>query len=129
MSNTQPPPSALHPALPYFRILAQEHAHMPDEEVTTWLTITEPDVSRSFFGSKYFQALALLAAHRIIMANKARAESAGEYPVASLSEDGGSISFRHDTPNVADEDSIYTLTTHGQEFLRIKNRRPLGPVL
>ena len=123
-----PPLSSFHPALKYFRILAAEHVNMSDEEVVVWLEMTEPLVSRSFFGLTYLQALALLTAHRITMKKKAEAEAEGAYTIASLSEDGSKISYKHDTPSVSADDSTLALTRYGQAFMEIKNNRPVGPI-
>lgn len=61
--------------LTIFRIIAKEFAGVADEEVLLWISLCEPFVSAKRFGKLYCQALALLTAHRMKLANVGASEN------------------------------------------------------
>jgi len=115
-------------ALNVFRILAAEFSELPDAEVCIWLDMTVPLVSERFFRAMYEQALVLLCAHRLKMAQKAQALADGEYEIASISEDGASETYQHERPNIDAGEGSLRLTKYGQMYLEIRDKMVVGPV-
>ena len=115
--------------LKYFRILAKEFEAISDDEIITWLKLSEPFVSKSMFGTLYRQALALLTAHRLKLAQKAADGTGDMINVSSYSEGRVSIGFGNNPASIAENtDEMLTKTIYGMQYLEIRNRvRP--PVL
>jgi len=107
-------------ALPYFRVLATEFSQKADDEVNIWLDMTKNMVSRTFFGHIYPQALALMAAHRMKLAEMAEKHAIGIAPVASISEDGASMSFALNQTDLQGQDGLLMETAYGRQYLEIK---------
>lgn len=115
-------------ALEILRMIAPEFKPVKDEDVSKFLSICEPLVSKKVFGRVYDQALALLAAHRMKMAgyganpmggSASDGGAAAGFGLASVAEAGANMSFN--TANInAGDDSWYALSPYGMEFLNLR---------
>ena len=70
------------PIITIFKIVASEFKDIPDNTVGSWIKLTSPLVSKKRFGNLYEQALALLTAHRMKMANANMA--VGDDPISDV---------------------------------------------
>jgi len=122
------------PVLAIFRVVATEFDAMGDDAVAAWIALTDPLVSRRRFGKLWAQALALLAAHRMKMAN---ANATGADPladvggigvgnlmrVASYSEGSVSLGFNTNLAQYTATDAELALTVYGIQYLSIRRMR------
>lgn len=109
-----------------FRLIAPEFETVDDDDVTQWIGLCKPLVSKKKFGGLYEQALALLAAHRMKLSGNYEPEEtaaiqsiANSGRVASYTEGQVSISFNNSTGN-GDSDAVYELTSYGQQFVNLR---------
>ena len=72
--------------LSVFRLIASEFASIEDEVVLQWMELSIPHLSKKRFGSRYNEALALLTAHKMKLANVGVVE--GEDPLFTVSKIG-----------------------------------------
>jgi hypothetical protein len=120
-------------ALEIFRLLAAEFSNLTDNEVNNWINLTFPLVSKKKFGAVYEQAVALLAAHRMKLANLSNSATTGEslieqvggissiIGINSYTEDNVSVSFKSDLSKSAPVvDGEYSLTIYGQQYLQLR---------
>jgi len=128
IETPEPLPECLQ-ALRYFRILATEFHERPDDEVCIWLEMTTPIVAPQFFRAMYLQALALLTAHRMKMAEMAQDEADGIHPVSSIKEDGGSMTFAINQPSLSMDNATLMLTVYGKAYLEIRSKMVAGPIM
>ena len=109
--------------LKYFRILAKEFEDIGDDEIITWLELSEPFISKAMFGKLYQQALALFAAHRLKLAQKAADGTGDMLNVSNYSEGRVSIGFGNNPASIAENtDELFTKTVYGVQYLEIRNR-------
>jgi len=116
-------------ALPYFRILATEFHEKADDEVCIWVEMTEPMVDSAFFGKMYLQALALLTAHRMKMAQLSQDMADGIQPIQSIAEDGGSVTYALNQSDIDSKEGSLKSTKYGQSFLEIRKTRIVGMII
>ena len=123
------------PVLKIFRLVAMEFQGLPDDTVEEWIALCVPLVSRKRFNNLYHQALALLTAHRMKLAN-ANIDP-NEDPlndvneigvgnimrVASYSEGQTSVSFNNNISQYTDTDAELALTPYGVQFLSLRRMR------
>ena len=118
------------PVLQIVRMVASEFSDIDDATVGQWIELTAPLISKKRFGSLYHQALALLTAHRMKIANvnvaEGDSEGAGDMSVGSLmrvasySEGETSVSFNSNTAQYAGTDAEYALTEYGIQYLSLR---------
>ena len=120
--------------LKVFRIVAREFAGIDDDTVIAWITLTDPFISKRRFGRLWTQALALLTAHRMKMAN---AGLTGDDPladiggigvgnlmrVANYSEGEVSLGFNHNIGQYTETNAELALTEYGIQYLSIRRMR------
>ena len=123
------------PVLKIIRLVAKEFANVSDDDVIGWIELTKPLVGRTVFRHLYNQALALLTAHRMKMANAGT--DAGDDPleevgsigignfmrVGSYSEGKTSIGFNHNLAQYAVTDAELLMTEYGIQFKTLRNMR------
>lgn len=109
-----------------FRLVAPEFDQVTDEELSKWLSLCAPLISKRKFGTLYDQALALLAAHRMKLSGKYEPEEtaaiqsiANSGRVASYTEGQVSISFNNSASS-GSSDATYELTSYGQQFIELR---------
>lgn len=109
-----------------FRLVAPEFDQVADEELSKWLSLCAPLISKRKFGTLYDQALALLAAHRMKLSGKYEPEEtaaiqsiANSGRVASYTEGQVSISF-NSSASSGSSDATYELTSYGQQFIELR---------
>ena len=106
------------PELLIFRLIAREFAELKNSYICEWICLTRKWVSRKQFRAVYEDAVALLTAHRLKLARLAEDNADGtNYPVSSISEDGGSESYA--IPNINLDMSMAGLkeSSYGRLFL------------
>lgn len=108
-----------------FRLVAPEFDQVTDEELSRWLSLCAPLISKRKFSALYDQALALLAAHRMKLSGKYEPEEtaaiqsiANSGRVASYTEGQVSISF-NSSASSGSSDATYELTSYGQQFIEL----------
>ena len=114
-----------------FRLIANEFADIPDDDVEEFIELVKPLISEKKFGNTYPMALALLVAHKLKMAgygdiSTGRVDDA--LRVSSYSEGEVSISYSVSQSGSISVDSEYTLTTYGLQFLGIR-RSKIIPIM
>ncbi|MDR1687278.1 MAG: DUF4054 domain-containing protein [Clostridiales bacterium] len=119
--------------LSIFRLIAPEFSEADDSTVETWINLSAPLVSKKRFGKLYFQALALLAAHRMKMNTGGESSSAGtdsqaiaaarSLHVASFSEGETSISFDTNLAAYTADNAEYAMTQYGLQYLNLRRLR------
>lgn len=115
--------------------MATEFAGIADETVLDWIELTAPLISKRRFGNLWAQALALLTAHRMKMANAGVAGaddpladvggiSVGNLMrVGSYSEGEVSLSFNHNISQYTDANAELALTEYGIQYLSLRRMR------
>jgi len=117
------------------RLVAPEFSGVADETVADWINLTSPLVGRRKFGGLYEQALALLTAHRMKLANVGA--PVGEDPlgdiggigagnlmrVANYSEGEVSIGFNGNMTQYTAADAELALTPYGIQYLNLRRMR------
>ncbi len=114
-----------------FRIVAPAFKAIEDDTVSQWIQLTKPFVNRKLFGKLYEQALALLTAHRMQLANCGEeaesSESGGGLQlsasdtlrVSSYSEGETSISFSNSVA-ATETNADLSLTSYGVQYLALQ---------
>ena len=123
------------PVLKIFKLVAAEFSQVSDTEVKKWIELCLPFVSKRRFNTLYHQALALLTAHRMKLANVGvkrgddplediNAISVGNaMRVASYSEGSTSVSFNNNISQYKETDAELALTTYGVQYLTLRRMR------
>lgn len=110
-------------ALETIRVIATEFADVSDDDISKWIEIAKPFISKRKFGKMYELALAYLTAHKMKMAGLGDC-SMGKVDdslrVTSYSEGAVSIGFSVSQSNNIAVDAEYTLTAYGLQFLQIR---------
>ena len=113
-------------ALEVFRMIGTEFEAMEDKDVQKWIDLVTPLISKRVFGDAYYQALALLAAHKLKM-NGYGDSSVGSVDdsirVSSYSEGSTSIGFSVSQGNNIQVDVEYALTVYGLQYLTLRRQR------
>ena len=118
-----------------FRIMATEFSALSDDVVMSWIELTDPLISQRRFGKLWAQALALLTAHRMKMANAG--VPAGTDPlqdvggigvgnlmrVANYSEGEVSLGFNHNIGQYTETNAELALTEYGIQYLSLRRMR------
>ena len=95
-----------------------------DEDISFWIDLQAPVISKKKFGADYNLAVALLVCHAMKMAGNGDSSLgtiANTGRLASVSEGGVSISFATSTAGTTG-DAEYQLTSYGLQFISIPNR-------
>lgn len=121
-------------SLEIIRIVATEFSAVDKDTIQTWIDLTAPLVSRKRFGKVYEQALALLTAHRMKIAEVGSDKSTSDseldelgglgigLKVASYSIGGESISFNNSAlTTTLSPDAELTQTVYGIQFITLRN--------
>lgn len=114
------------------KTVAPEFKDKTEDELKTWIDITEPYISESRFGALYIQAMAYLTAHKMTL-NAPASRREGEINVslkdsmniASFSEGSTSVSFNNSavgSSGASGADAEYLLTAYGLQFLAIRKQ-------
>ena len=113
-------------ALEVFRMVGSEFSAMEDEEISKWIELATPLVSKKVFGKTYEHAIALLTAHKLKM-NGYGDSSVGTVDdslrVSSYSEGSTSIGFSVSQGNNIQVDAEYALTVYGLQYLTLRRQR------
>ena len=123
------------PILKIFRIVATEFNALTDDVVTAWIELTAPLVSKRRFMNLWTQALALLTAHRMKMANAGVAEGGDPLQdvsgigvgnlmrVANYSEGEVSLGFNTNVLQYTETNAELALTPYGIQYLSLRRMR------
>jgi hypothetical protein len=121
------------PILQTFRMVAPEFNAVPDEDVAAWVELTAPLASKRKFRNLWVQALALLAAHRMKMANAGVSgdplEDVGGIGVGNLmrvtnySEGEVSLGFNSNALQYTETNAELALTPYGVQYLSLRRMR------
>jgi len=106
--------------LKIFRLIAKIHAEIPDDEVCKWIFLARPIVSKKNFRRLYETAIAYLAAHLIYMSNQLENEADGILPISSISEDGASENYFHQSVNLDTSMAALKESGFGRTFLSMR---------
>ncbi len=123
------------PVLKTFRIMASEFSTVSDDEVMSWIELTAPLISKRKFMNLWAQALALLTAHRMKVANAGA--PGGSDPlqdvggigvgnlmrVANYSEGEVSIGFNNNIQQYTETNAELALTPYGIQYLSLRRMR------
>lgn len=114
-------------AIAIIRLVAPEFEKVSEEDLSKWVSLCKPLISKKKFGELYNQALALIVAHRMKLSGKYEPEEtaaiqsiANSGRVASYTEGQVSISFNSAASAGASSDATYELTAYGQQFLELR---------
>ncbi len=108
-----------------FRMIAPEFKEMKDEDVSKWIKLAEPYVSKKKFGDLYEQALAYLTAHKLKMSghgDTSHGTVGDSLRFSSVSEGGSSVSFSSPAA-ITENDAEFSLTIYGMSFLKIRKSK------
>ena len=121
------------PILKIIRLVAREFDDVSDEDIALWIELTGPLVGREVFQHLHKQALALLTAHRMKMANAGTdpdddpLEEVGNIGVGnfmrvgSYSEGKTSIGFNHNLAQYDVTDAELLMTEYGIQFKTLRD--------
>lgn len=104
-----------------FRLIAREFHEKQDYYVCQFIDIAIPLTSRRIFGRSWRDGVAYLAAHLIWMASQAENYADGVYPLASISEDGASESYRTSAVSMTGNLSTLKASHYGQQYLAMRS--------
>lgn len=118
------------PILEIFRLVAPDFSGISDEVVTQWIVLTAPLVSRRHFRQLHQQALALLTAHRMKMADVGGTGGESDIiddvggmgnftKIASYKEGQTSVTFNHEHGAYDGLMSELELTPYGIQYLSL----------
>lgn len=105
------------------RLIAPEFKSYTDDELKSWISLSEPFVNKKAFGKFYNQALAYLTAHKMKMGglgDTSHGTVGDSVRIASVSEGDVSISFSGNQASTDDADAEYLLTHYGIQYLAIR---------
>jgi len=124
--------------LKIFRRIASEFKAIADDEVTEWIELTAPLVSKRRFMNLWAQALALLTAHRMKMSNVGADAGAATdsnelnsvrmMGVANYSEGEVSIGFNTNLASLTGADAELAMTPYGIQYLSLRRMR-IAPIV
>ena len=109
-----------------FRILAPEFVNLTDEVISQWMELSSPLISLKRFGNTYYQALALITAHKLKMAgygDNSNGTICDTLRVGSYSEGETSIGYTVNQGTNLLNDAEFTLTTYGLQYLSLRRAR------
>ncbi len=113
-------------ALEIIRVVGTEFRGIRDSDLTVWIEICRPLVSRKQFGPLFERALAFLVCHKLKMAGYGDSPL-GElgkpgtgFGLGSVSEGGSSVSFGNSQATNMETDAEYGLTVYGTQFLQLR---------
>jgi hypothetical protein len=121
--------------LEIFRLVATEFGGITDDAVEVWIELTKPLVSKRRFRNLWSQAVALLAAHRMKMANAGTADGLDPMGdvgsigvgnimrVANYSEGETSIGFNGNIAQYTETNAELALTPYGVQYLSLRRMR------
>jgi len=121
------------PVLRIIRLVAKEFAQVSDDDVTAWVELTAPLIGQRVFKHLFNQALALLTAHRMKMADAGT--QPGDDPMAevgnismgnfmrvgSYKEGQVSIGFNHNLGQYGITDAELLMTEYGIQFKTLRD--------
>lgn len=109
------------------RLIGPEFKDVEDDELSKWIELVQPMVSKKLFGDLYEQAVAYLVCHKLKIAGKGENPlgdigSIGSlgFSIGSVSEGGTSVSFGANQSSNLANDAELALTTYGLQFLSIR---------
>lgn len=109
------------------RLIGPEFKDVEDDELSKWIELVQPMVSKKLFGDLYEQAVAYLVCHKLKIAGKGENPlgdigSIGSlgFSIGSVSEGGTSVSFGASQSSNLANDAELALTTYGLQFLSIR---------
>jgi len=118
-----------------FRIVAPAFSAISDDEVLAWIELTSPLISQRRFKHLWSQALALLTAHRMKMANVGVADGGDPLAdvsgigvgnlmrVANYSEGQVSLGFNTNIGQYTETNAELALTEYGIQYLSLRRMR------
>lgn len=113
-------------AFDIIRNTMNEFDEIPDDKVMTFITLSEPLISKKKFGKLYHQALAYLSAHKMKLSGLGNTTVGGTIGdtigLSSISEGETSISFSNNQTANVTSDAEYGLTMYGMQFLQLRKR-------
>ena len=118
-----------------FRLVASEFSSISDDIIIQWIELTAPFISKRRFMNLYNQALALLTAHHMKMANAN--VSAGDDPIEDIgkvavgnlmrvgqySEGETSVAFNNNIAQYTETNAELALTQYGIQYLSLRRMR------
>ena len=109
------------------RLIGPEFKDVEDDELSKWVELVKPMVSKKLFDDLYEQAVAYLVCHKLKIAGKGENPlgnigSIGSlgFSIGSVSEGGTSVSFGANQSSNLASDAELALTTYGLQFLSIR---------
>ena len=109
------------------RLIGPEFKDVEDDELSKWIELVQPMVSKKLFDDLYEQAGAYLVCHKLKIAGKGENPlgdigSIGSlgFSIGSVSEGGTSVSFGASQSSNLANDAELALTTYGLQFLSIR---------
>ena len=109
------------------RLIGPEFKDVEDDELSKWIELVQPMVSKKLFDDLYEQAVAYLVCHKLKIAGKGENPlgdigSIGSlgFSIGSVSEGGTSVSFGASQSTNLANDAELALTTYGLQFLSIR---------
>lgn len=109
------------------RLIGPEFKDVGDDELSKWVELVKPMVSKKLFDDLYEQAVAYLVCHKLKIAGKGENPlgnigSIGSlgFSIGSVSEGGTSVSFGANQSSNLASDAELALTTYGLQFLSIR---------
>lgn len=109
------------------RLIGPEFKDVEDDELSKWIELVQPMVSKKLFDDLYEQAVAYLVCHKLKIAGKGENPlgdigSIGSlgFSIGSVSEGGTSVSFGASQSSNLANDAELALTTYGLQFLSIR---------
>ena len=112
-----------------FRVIASEYNNMTDEEVTAFIELFAPMVSKHTFGAKYNLAVAYLIAHIITLQNQytSSAGASNNPAVAGVKrEKEGDLEREYAIPDSSDYMSLLYQTYYGRFYLQLMKMCAIG---
>jgi len=128
------------PVLRIFRIMATEFSAIADDVVLAWIELTAPLISQRRFKNLWAQALALLTAHRMKMANAGVGEGGDPLAdvggigvgnlmrVSNYSEGQVSLGFNNNIAQYTETNAELALTEYGIQYLSLRRMR-IAPIV
>ena len=103
-----------------------EFDSLTDDDSKFWIDFVKPMVSKKQFKDLYYQAIALLVAHKLKMAGLGEntlgdlGKIGNAYAASSVSDGGSSISFASAGVGNVQADVEYAMTIYGTQFLQLR---------
>lgn len=113
-------------AFDIIRKTMNEFDGVPDEKIITFITISEPLISKKKFGKLYEQALAYMAAHKMKLSGLGGTTIGGTIGdtigLSSISEGETSVTFSNNQTANVTSDAEYGLTMYGMQYLQLRKK-------